>query len=409
MDKILANGLRVRTYVQTDETDTKTKSSICLMIPSGENQEGSHRPQSAHACEHLCCAFNGGFPKPYAFLELREKYGIRFSASTHAEYTKYCLTNIPNSAIPLAVRFIYGIFHPSGLQSANVERELSVIRNELHGTEPNEGLTWAYAYWVRQGDKRPTPDAILHRGVTKITPESVIAFHREHYQPSRCVLVLTTPSMSSSSWDREFMSNMNERTSWAFPVSATRPLRCSACAPLEGVWMVPSTRQWIICSRAFKASRGKEYLAEIRARCLISACSRLSGTTNKDDMTLLDYLRSQLGATYHVSGSVIPLTDGMGNTIYITTLVANLSRHLTRSEAMDCDVIIDNHCSKLPGRGALNNLTAWFIRNQNDSLTKEALKMCHIPFIQTMNWDAVSTSYKTCDADSKAIVFSSKE
>lgn len=433
MDRVLGNGLRLRMRYLTPPASTTSSpmtSSVCLIVPAGENQEGAHRPQAAHACEHICCAFNGGFPKPYAFMTLKEHHGMRFRATTHADYTIYCLENVPGTGVEDAVKFIAGIFEPNAT-SQGIQKEMSVIRAEIQSGEPNEGLAWAYSYWLRQGDKRPTADAIIHRGVTSLTPETAMAFHREWYVPSRCVCVVSTPAAQGRQWDDSLMRYMSKPNSWMLPTAPTRPAPCGSCAFLEGVWMVPSTRMWLICSRAFRippgggSGSGDGYaVAETKARCLITACSRLSTRGENDrtlssqnaaiaEWTLMDYLRTNLGAAYHVSGSVLPVRDGLGESYCIAILTATLSRHLTRREAMECDAIVSQQCSRLPCRGALNNLVAWYVQNREGENIREGMSMLRIAPLSSgeppLNWELVKRAHETAEVDSKAIIFSSAE
>lgn len=438
MDRVLGNGMRLRMKYIVPSSTAKSlpmTSSICLIVPAGENQEGAHRPQAAHACEHICCAFNGGFTRPYEFMTLRERYGIGFRATTHADYTVYCLENVPDEGVNDAVKFIAGIFEPN-VTGQGIQKEMSVIRAEIQSGEPNEGLSWAYSYWIRQGDKRPTADAIIHRGVTALSPESAMAFHREWYVPSRCVCVISTPASQGRRWDDSLMSLMSKPMSWALPIAPTRPAPCGSCAFLEGVWAVPSTRMWVVCSRAFRVPPGGgsgggggdgSAMAETKARCLITACSRLSTrgdnhghggiTSAKSDpiteWTLMDYLRTNLGVAYHVSGSVLPVRDGLGGAHCIAILTATLSRHLTRREAMECDAIVSQQCSRLPCRGALNNLVAWYVQNREKEHIREGLSMLRLPTLTSgeppLNWDLIKRAHDTIDVDSKSIIFSSAE
>jgi hypothetical protein len=459
MDRVLGNGLRLRMRYLTPSSSLSSTtpspamtSSVCLIVPAGENQEGAHRPQAAHACEHICCAFNGGFPKPYAFMSLKEHHGMRFRATTHADYTIYCLENVPGTGsgtgggvgsggmtgVEDAVKFIAGIFEPSATPQG-IQKEMSVIRAEIQSGEPNEGLAWAYSYWLRQGDKRPTADAIIHRGITSLTPESAMSFHREWYVPSRCVCVVSTPASQGRQWDDSLMRYMSKPNSWMLPTAPTRPSPaiCGSCAFLEGVWMVPSTRMWLICSRAFRippgggsvGGSGDGYaVAETKARCLITACSRLSTQGENErtlsssssshnsaiaEWTLMDYLRTNLGAAYHVSGSVLPVKDGLGESYCIAILTATLSRHLTRREAMECDAIVSQQCSRLPCRGALNNLVAWYVQNREGENVREGMSMLRIAPLSggepPLNWELVKRAHETAEVDSKAIIFSSAE
>lgn len=405
MDRILGNGLRLRMLPSED----KERCQVCLIIPAGENQEGAHRPQAAHACEHVCCAFNGGFREPYGFLQLKNKHGIMIGATTHANHTQYCLMGIPctQSAIQGATRFLAGVFSPSGFRGDAGEREMSVIKSEIHGDDPAQSLMWTMSYWIRQGDGRPTEAAIYHAGIPSLSIETAILFHKEFYQPSRCIMTVCAPEKGRAfaEWDAALLRYMSDsgQSAWTrmtpnryIPGKPT-PIGCTSCLVPRGIWEVPMTKtqSWVLCAIPFWTNSTTQSLSEIRARSLVATCCRLSGSSNLDTMTLTDLLRTKLGITYSLNGTTMYMKDKTGKYGCVAILGAVLTRDLEHSEVGFIQNIIRRESSRIPGRGGLGGLTAWFVKNRAPKVVRETMKLCGLPFINSLSWEDIRTSHDT--------------
>ena len=397
----------------------------CLIVPAGENQEGANRPQAAHACEHICCAFNGGFKDAYGFLRLRDDHGIVIGATTHANYTQYCLRNIPckKRSIAGVVRFLAGIFSPAGYRSEAGEKEMRVIRSEIDNEDPTQSLMWTMAYWIRQGTGRPTEAAIHHAGLPSITIDTALGFHKEYYQPSKCVMVVMAPEKGGAftEWDTMLLQHMSSAGTrgWGSMVpnrytpGKLTPDGCAACSVPRGLWEVPvrSKEAWFVCAVPFWVKRGEDHsLSEIRARSLIASCCRLSGSRDTDAMTLLDYLRTVLGITYNVNGTTMYVTDSAGRRGCIATIGAMLTRDLAHSEVSKIQSVLRRESSRLPGRGGLGGLTAWFVQNRPVDVVRETMAMCGIPLVSSLGWDGIRRAHSADNVErgDYAIIFSSR-
>lgn len=423
-DGMLPSGMRFR-IISGDES---SRCSVCLIVPAGENQEGPHRPQAAHACEHICCAFNGGFRKPYEFLSLRDDHGIIVHATTHADHTRYHIDNIPcrERAIHQCARFLRGVFAPAGYRGDAGRRELQVIQNEIQSDDPGQTLLWAAAYWIRSGDGKPTEDAIHHAGVRDLTMDTTMSFHREFYRQERCVLVVQVPPKggASSIWSSALLRELTGSGARAWGDSfmtpnrgvpgSLRPRACAGCKVPRGLWEVPvsSSSPWIVCVVPFWGSKDalSRGYPEVRARSLIAACGRLSGTPDEGEMTPVDYLRTKLGVTYAFNGTTFPLQESNGRNGVVALMGAVLTRDLTREEVLRLSSILQTSSQRLPGRGDLGNLAAWFLKNRHPAVVREALEACGIPFVSTMSWNSVRMSHNRAvvSRGEVCIVFSSR-
>jgi hypothetical protein len=399
-EQILANGLKVR-FVK----NTKNTHSACLIVPYGENHEGPHRPQTAHACEHLCVAFNGGFKNPYDIIKFNEKYGIKLGATTHAEYTCFSLRDIPVEKNPIqdSVKFFQGIFHITNFRNEKGKHELQIIKNEIQNQSPNQALMWAMAYWIRQGDGTPTEKAILHRGIPELNIENTLSFHKEYYRPSLCSLVISLPETSSihSLWSSFLLTHMSTKPIGGeyIPVVRNRYLPGSesfvSISKLPtGIWNIPVTTKnhWFLTGIPFWCNKHPT-LANIRARCFVTSCCRMSGSTNVSTMTPLDYIRRDLGIAYKLNGTVLPIKHRNGRRGYMAILGTITSRPLDLKETYGLLAHLKKHIDSLPGRGSLRNLSAWFLRNRFPDVIRECLTMCNISFINKLEWKDIKHAY----------------
>ena len=404
-ERVLGNGIRLR-MLPSDDAD---RCQICLVIPAGENQEGPHRPQAAHACEHICCAFNGGFRDSYGFLRLRDEYGIMIGATTHADHTRYCLINIPctQPAIHSATRFLAGIFAPAGFRGEAGMKEMRVIESEIHGDDPAQSLMWTMSYWIRQGDGRPTEAAIHHAGIPSLSIDTALTFHKEFYQPSRCVITVCAPEKGRAfaEWDASLLRYMSDSgqsgggrmTPNRYIPGKPTPAGCAACSIPRGIWEVPmrAKHHWLLCAIPFWAGSSNQSLAEVRARSLVATCCRLSGSSDLDIMTLTDLLRAKLGITYSLNGTTMYITDKSGRKGCVAILGAVITRDLEHSEVGLVQEILRRESTRMPGRGGLGGLTAWFVKNRQPKVVRETMKRCGLPFVDSLSWEDIRTSHDT--------------
>jgi len=175
----------------------------------------------------------------------------------------------------------------------------------------------------------------------------------------------------------------------------------------------------MICTQFFPVLSGNYADSEIRGRVLISSCTRLtgsSGTDSEGNMSLIDYLRKQLAVAYSIKGEQFRMKHrGMDGTLVIFT--APLSRHLTRHEAARCVQIVNNCRRIMPSRGDISNLLARFVSHTQPEIVQDTMKMARIPFVSTLNWDAIRRAYTSSSSGSgftgmgeiSSVIFSSEE
>lgn len=405
MERILPNGIRC--FIE----DTQHSfSQICLIVPVGENHEGSMFPQCAHACEHFCSAFNGGFEKPYGFLEIRSQFSVQYQIATYEDYTMYYIYHIPNDpqCIHQVIRFINGVFSLNVPSASVADRELAIIQSESRSASPNEGLMWASLYWIRQGDGIPTAEALTHRGVLGLTKEKVYTFHRQFYIPSQCVVRIIRPSSAGTMWDRQIQTIMTSSASLSFfgtRPSARSPFRVAGCKNIQGFWKIPSSTQFLIIT-VFLA--GSPERSQTLAKSLISSSTRITGSQKPEEKSLIDILRRDLGISYAIKGSEFRMND-MGNPGCLVVFSSILSRHMTQPEVEMCKQSILHKLRTLPSRGDISNLVAKIVTHTKSDIVKQSMKSAGIPIQENIHWSVIYNAHKSfpTNNDTFGVVFSS--
>jgi hypothetical protein len=154
--------------------------------------------------------------------------------------------------------------------------------------------------------------------------------------------------------------------------------------------------------------RGSPERSEILARSLISSATRLTGSSNLDEMSLTDYLRAYKGLTYSTNGKMLRMKNqGVSGMLVIFTF--NLRRHLTRNEVQEVLTIVSKKAGRMPSRGDLSNMIARIARTQKNSDVSFLLQESKIPILREIDWRSIHTAHKSYSPDSDRIggVFSS--
>jgi hypothetical protein len=398
MASILPNGIRY--YMK----DTKTHySEVTLLIPVGENHENSVNIECAHTSEHFACAFNGGFSKPYEFLQLRTKYGVHYEIHTYEDHTVFRVTSIPKEAIVEICKFLSGIFVLNKPPREIANREISIIHSELKNNQLTDLLYYKYIGWIRYQSGKPTVEPLNQ--THGLSPEKVYQFHSQYYRPVNTFLCVRRPPVLGTQWDRELSSTMSRTESIMIPGRNYTNYNCDNCKVIEGIWLLPSRECWGSVGVFF---RGSPERSEVLARSLISSVTRLTGAHVPGDMSLTDYLRTQKGVTYSTTGRMIRMKHN-GNQGVLVVFVFSLQRHLTRQEITEIMEIVSNRAGRMPSRGDLSNMVARITRKQKSSDLSFLLKESRTPILDTINWSTIHQAHKKYSSDSDCIggVFSS--
>lgn len=398
MTSILPNGIRY----YTKDTDTHF-SEVTLLIPVGENHEDSTNIECAHTSEHFACAFNGGFSKPYEFLQLRTKYGVQYQIHTYEDHTVFKVSSIPKEAIIDICKFLSGIFVLNKPPREIANKEISIIQSELKNNDLTNLLYYQYIGWTRYQGGKPTIEPLKH--TQGLSPEKVYQFHSQYYRPTNAFLCVRRPSTLGMYWDREISSTMTRTETIMISGRNYTRYNCDNCKVIEGTWLLPSRTCWGSVSVFF---RGSPERSEILARSLISSTTRLSGTNNPKDMSLTDYLRTHKGLTYSTTGRMIRMSH-MGNKGVLVVFVFSLQRHLTRQEIQEILELISMRAGRMPSRGDLSNMVARITRTQKSSDLSFLLKESKIPVLESIDWTTIHNAHKRYSSDSDRIggVFSS--
>ena len=182
----LDNGLRVLLF--PDASKATVTVNITYLV--GSRQEGYGETGMAHLLEHMLFK---GTPSHDKIMELLEQHGADYNGSTNEDRTNYyeTLPSTPeNLAFAIALeadRMIH-----SRIARADLDKELTVVRNELENDENDEaGILSERMHesaFVWHGYGRPTIGA--RSDIEHVPVAALEAFYRRWYQPDNAVLVI---------------------------------------------------------------------------------------------------------------------------------------------------------------------------------------------------------------------------
>lgn len=182
----LANGLRVLSR----ERRATPLVAIDLWVRAGAREEAPDEAGSAHFLEHTLFKSTPTRRAGQADWDI-ENLGGTLNASTGPDYAHFYVT-VATPNVSRALSILADVIQNALLPDAQVERERSVILDELaeHVADPAArvvDLLYAGAFPSRLYGRSPggSPDAIRLRG-----RDTLAAFYRRTYQPTRCTLVL---------------------------------------------------------------------------------------------------------------------------------------------------------------------------------------------------------------------------
>jgi predicted Zn-dependent peptidase len=180
----LSNGLRIA----TDRIDTVDTVSLGLWVDVGTRHEPAEVNGVAHFLEHM--AFKGTETRSALVIaEEIEAVGGQLNAYTSRESTAY-YAKVLKEDLPLAVEILADILQHSTFETAELERERTVILQEIgQANDTPDDIIFDHFQECAYPDQamgRP----VLGRPeiIRRLDREAVIAYLRDHYGAERMVL-----------------------------------------------------------------------------------------------------------------------------------------------------------------------------------------------------------------------------
>ena len=221
----LANGLKV--LLMEDRSQPLITTNITYLV--GSRHEGYGEAGMAHLLEHLVFK---GTPKHKDIKAEFTARGARWNGTTYFDRTNYFLTFSANRAnLEWALELEADRMVNSHISRADLDSEMTVVRNEFENGENNPGAVLAQKIariafqWHNYG--RPT---IGNRSDIENVPiERLQAFYRTYYQPDNAVLVI------AGDFDRDHTLSLINQTFGALPKpSRVLPRTYTDDAPQDG-------------------------------------------------------------------------------------------------------------------------------------------------------------------------------
>ena len=185
----LPNGLRV--LLAPDETKPSTTVNITYLV--GSRHEHYGETGMAHLLEHLMFKGSKNFPGNTIDSEFKRR-GMQMNGTTWFDRTNYYETfTASDDNLDWALRMEADRMVNSFIAKADLDSEMTVVRNEMESGENNPGqILWekmaAAAYqWHNYGKSTIGARA----DVEGVRIENLQAFYRRYYQPDNAVLTVT--------------------------------------------------------------------------------------------------------------------------------------------------------------------------------------------------------------------------
>jgi predicted Zn-dependent peptidase len=180
----LASGVRV----VTEAMPNLRSAALGFWVGTGSRDEPADLAGASHFLEHLL--FKGSDHRTAAEIaESVESVGGDMNAFTTQEFTAYYV-RVPDQCLELAVDILSDILWNPALRAEDVDAERQVILEEIrmHDDTPEDLVHDVFAAAMFPGhaigrEVIGTPETIEAMG-----PESIGAFHRQHYHPSNVVV-----------------------------------------------------------------------------------------------------------------------------------------------------------------------------------------------------------------------------
>ncbi len=215
---VLDNRIRVVSQEMTDHRSV----SLGIWVENGSRHELQHQNGISHFIEHLL--FKGTTTRTAAQIaEEMDAVGGLLNAFTSKEHTCY-YAKVLDENLPLAIDLLTDIFLHSNFDGEEIERERSVILQEISQAEdtPDDYVHDLFSLDFFQNHPLGRPIAGHVGTVSKFHREDFLDFFHERYRPGRVVVAAAGHFKHD-----ELVAEMNARLGGAKP---------SAFSPKSSRW-----------------------------------------------------------------------------------------------------------------------------------------------------------------------------
>ena len=164
-------------------------ASITFFFTVGSRYESNTNAGISHFIEHMLFKGSENYPNAKLISEAIEGVGGVFNASTGKELTHYS-ARVPGEHLPAVLDVLADMVHYSLFDPAEIEKERSVIIEELSSThdDPQEwvGLLIDEAMWPRLPLGRD--DAGYIETVANIQRQQMLDYLHEYYRPNSLII-----------------------------------------------------------------------------------------------------------------------------------------------------------------------------------------------------------------------------
>jgi predicted Zn-dependent peptidase len=181
----LPNGLRLLTR----EMSHTRSASIMFFFNVGSRHENETEAGLSHFVEHMCFKGTARRPQAQDISATIEGVGGILNAGTNQESTLYW-AKVAQPHFSLALDLLVDMLRHSKVDAKEVEKERSVILEEIHMTYDNPGdlvsLLIDQTLWP--GHPLGRDIAGYENTVAGFTHEDLVSFASRHYTPDNCVI-----------------------------------------------------------------------------------------------------------------------------------------------------------------------------------------------------------------------------
>ncbi len=178
--QILENGLQLRLL----SLEGGEAVSVASQFSVGSRDEKLGETGYAHLFEHML--FKGSQNAPGdSYAQTMSSLSGQFNASTFFDYTNYYLT-IPSDALELALWLEADRFIRPALTTATVQNQQATVLEEMATSIDNQPyVRQAMEFLLQQAQGTPYQHPVIgsKQDINNATPESLTAFHQQHYRP----------------------------------------------------------------------------------------------------------------------------------------------------------------------------------------------------------------------------------
>jgi predicted Zn-dependent peptidase len=226
---VLDNSVRVVSQEMTDHRSV----TLGIWVENGSRHEPQHQNGISHFIEHLL--FKGTTTRTAAQIaEEMDAVGGLLNAFTSKEHTCY-YAKVLDENLPLAIDLLTDIFLHSNFDGEEIERERSVILQEISQAEdtPDDYVHDLFSLDFFQNHPLGRPIAGHVGTVSKFHREDFVNFFQQRYRPGRVVVAAAGHFKHD-----ELVAEMNARLGGAKPLSP-------AASRFDGEEILPQTKSGV--------------------------------------------------------------------------------------------------------------------------------------------------------------------